>query len=266
MTKTDLCRRLLPPRLALALAIAALVAGRAAGAEPAQREVVLREAVSGPVIVTYASVLPAASAPPDGVRAAAGRVVDGIAGRAELSAATFYHEDRAPALLWIRKQMDGRRRRGLPLRLILAGDGAGATEAAETARTLLLHNRDFVIDLLLTVDAVKADRYGSSAAYAAGNALVRGLPGVEASFTAYTAAPAPDGRALLAHINYYQTESTAMHGDAMPRAENHRIADGTGILGHDNAADFALPNLVADLRFAVAQSLRAAARPGGAPR
>ncbi len=136
---------------------------------------------------------------------------------------------------------------------IFAGHGLGATEASETARELLFQERNFDILLLLTVDAVKSSRYGGPA-YSAGNAIVNRLPGVSHSFTAYSAAPAPDGRQVWAHINYYQTKSINLHGAAMPYAENHLLADWTGVLNHGNADDFAMPNLTADLRYAIARS------------
>ncbi len=262
MTKADPAA-LRSAAAALCLALAALAAGCAGGgtgkspgsadpfAEPRSRREsadIVREDSVGPVIVSYASAPLARNAPPDGVRAAVLRAI----GDERLSAACFHWEEREAALRWIREQMDVRRRDGRPARVILAGHGLGATEASETARELLFRERDFEITLLLTVDAVKSSRYGG-AAYAAGNAIVNRLPGVSHSFTAYDAAPVPDGRQVRAHINYYQNKSTTLHGAAMPGAENHLLADWTGVLNHGNADDFAMPNLIADLKYAVAR-------------
>ena len=212
---------------------------------------VLRDAPVGPIIVSYASSPLKQDSPPDGVRAA---VIHAI-GATQLSAACFFWTERELAMRWIREQMDARRKRGIPPRLILAGHGLGATEASETARELLFHERNFEIVLLLTVDAVKASKYGS-AAYVTGNAIVNRLPGVSHSFTAYDAAPAPDGKKVWAHINYYQDKSVNFHGSSMPKAENHRIADWTGLLNHGNADDFAMPFLVTDLKYAIARSMQ----------
>ncbi len=210
---------------------------------------VIRNSGTGPVAVTYISSRPKPGAPADGVRAALVQAM----GDMDCSAASFHWSERDRAMRWIREQLDERRRRSLPPRLLLAGHGLGATEASETARDVLFGDRDVEIVLLLTVDAVKTNKIGSAAAVT-GTAIAKRIPGVDHNFTAYDAAPEPDGRRFRAHINYYQTKSAYYHGTAMPRAENHRIDDWTGLLNHGNADDFALTFLIADLR----QALRAA--------
>lgn len=213
---------------------------------------IIRAADTGPVVVIYASHPLKPGSPPDGVRSAFLRTV----GDAECSAASFYYSEQTRALRWVQDQLNERRRRRMPPRLILAGHGLGATEASETAREIIFNDRDVEIVLLLTVDAVKTGKLGSAAGVT-GNAIARRIPGVEHSFTAYDAAPEPDGRQLWDHVNYYQTRSVYNHGTSMPYAENHRVDDWTGLLNHGNADDFSLTFLIADFR----QALRAAAAP-----
>lgn len=212
---------------------------------------IIRAESTGPVIVVYASYPLKKDAPPDGVRTAVYRSID----QYPCSAAAFYYSERDKAMGWIKEQLDMRRRRSQPPRLILAGHGLGATEASETVREILFHDRDVQIVLLLTVDAVKTGRF-THAAGVTGNLLSRRIPGVNHSFTAYDASPQPDGNRLWAHINYYQSNSVYYHGTAMPYAENHPLSDWTGMLNHGNADDFALPNLVVDLRQAIVGSLQ----------
>lgn len=243
---------------ALAAALLAFAAGCGREVEPfpepgasGESAEIIRAEATGPVIVAYASYPLKRGAPPDGVRTAVYRAI----GNTRLSAASFFYSERDIAIDWVREQLDLRRRRNLPPRIILAGHGLGATEAAETAREILFHDRDVQIVLLLTVDAVKTGRL-SHAAGVTGNVLSRRIPGVNHSFTAYDAAPPPDGNRLWAHINYYQTNSVNYHGTAMPGAENHQLTDWTGLLNHGNADDYAFSFLVGDLRHAIAESLR----------
>ena len=256
MTKTDF--RFFPILIAFCLVPALFCGGCLdSGVEPfaepkdiRESTDILRTTETGPIIVTYTSYPIRREAPPDGVRAA---VIQAM-GRTALSAATFFWSERELAMGWIREQMELRRLRGEPVRLILAGHGLGATEASETARELLFQDREFEIVLLLTVDAVKTGRIGSAAGVT-GNAIVKRLPGVSHSFTAYDAAPEPDGKRVWSHINYYQDRSV-YHGTAMPKAENHLIADWSGLLNHGNADDFAKQYMVADFRYAIRESLK----------
>lgn len=250
----------LPRSLFLSLAAAILVAatGCFTEVEPfpepgglSETTEVIRAESTGPVIVSYASYPLKRGAPPDGVRVAVFRAI----GSTPCSAAAFFWSERDIALGWIEEQLILRRRRGEPPRLILAGHGLGATEASETAKEVLFRDRDVEITLLLTIDAVKTGRIGHAAGVT-GNVLSRRIPGMNHSFTAYDAAPPPDGKTLLAHINYYQANSIYYHGTSMPGAENHLLGDWTGLLNHGNVDDFAIAYLVADLRQAIARSLR----------
>lgn len=256
MTKTDPTLR--GTLLALLLAALLVVGGCGGDVEPFpepggvnESSDVVREGTTGVIVVTYASFPLRKNAPPDGVRLAMMRSL----GRIPCSAASFYWTERPLALRWIQEQLDMRRRNGETPRMILAGHGLGATEAAETAREILFQERDVEIVLLLTVDAVKAGRM-NSAAGVTGNAIFSRLPGINHSFTAYDAAPAPDGKRVWSHINYYQDNTAYYHGTAMPAAENHRLNDWTGLLNHGNSDDFAMPMLVVDLRQALEKGSR----------
>lgn len=245
---------------AFALALAAFVLVVAAGCFQNSQPVpepdktgdssqIHRTSGRGPIIVSFSSYPMRPGAPPDGVRAAIIKTVE----ERPCSAATFYWTERERVDHWLDDQMEERRLRNLPVRLILAGHGLGATEASELAKDLLYRDRDVEVTLLLTIDAVKRNRLGSAAG-ATGNMITKRIPGVDHNFTAYDAAPKPDGRRLRAHINYYQSKSTYYHGAPMPFAENHRLDDWTGLLNHGNADDFAHTFLLADLRQALAEA------------
>lgn len=213
---------------------------------------VLRNSATGPIIVTYAPFPFQSAAPEDGVR----RAVAAVIGRAPCSAASFHYTEKATAERWLREQMEARRRNGWPVRVILAGHGLGGTEAAETARDIIVKDSSAEIVLLLTVDAVKPGRI-NYATGAAGAAVTR-ISGVKLnmSLVAYDMAPAPDGIRFWSHINYYQTQNSIYHGSSMPGAENHLLDDWSGYLNHGNVDDFAFPLLTADLRAAIARGLR----------
>lgn len=244
-------RRIFPVLCALCLALAGCGGEIDAFPDPggaSESGQILREAPMGPILVVYTPYPLRAGAPADGVR----RALEASLGRLPCSAAAFHWSEREMAERWIKEQMEIRRHRGRPVRLVLAGHSLGATEAAETARDLLFREKDVVIPLLLTVDAVKTSRIGSSAAVA-GAVVVNRLPGVSLSLTAYEAAPVPDGQRLWSHINYYHRNSV-YHGSAMPGAENHLLDDWSGYLNHGNIDDFAYPLLVADFRASLARA------------
>lgn len=213
---------------------------------PGDSSRVIRTSAQGPILLSFTSSPIHEGAPPDGIRAAIQRSID----KRQCSAATFFWTERDRTRRWLTDQFELRRTANQPVQLILAGHGLGATEVCELAKELMRQVKDVEIVLLLTVDAVKTNRIGSAAAVT-GNALTKRIPGVEHNFTAYDAAPVPDGKKLLAHVNYYQSKSIYYHGTAMPHAENHRLDDWTGLLNHGNADDFAYTFLVTDIRLAL---------------
>lgn len=256
MTRTDAGRFILIAALLLAVCLAG--GGCMKGVDPFPEpgglddsSQILRTEGRGPIVLSFASYPMRPGTPPDGVRAAIMKTI----GSVPCSAATFYWTENERFRRWFGDQADERRARGLPVRLILAGHGLGATEACELAKDILYNDRDVEIVLLLTVDAVKTNRLGSAAA-ATGNVLTKRIPGIDHSFTAYDAAPEPDGKRLWSHVNYYQAKSTYYHGTAMPHAENHRLDDWTGLLNHGNADDFAYTFLLTDLRQALSEGSR----------
>lgn len=255
MTRTDLMRALIPVLLILILPFGG---GCNREVEPfpepggvSESSDVVRDAQRGCIVVTYASYPLRNGAPPDGVRLAMTRSLGNI----PCSAASFYWTERPLAMRWLQEQLEMRRRRGEIPRVLLAGHGLGATEAAETARELLAREQDVQIVLLLTVDAVKTGRI-NSAAGVTGNAIVTHLPGVNYSFTAYDSAPSPDGKRLWSHVNYYQDKTPYYHGTAMPGADNHLLIDWTGLLNHGNSDDFAMPMIAVDFRQALERGSR----------
>ncbi|MCL2000735.1 MAG: hypothetical protein FWG74_04805 [Planctomycetes bacterium] len=214
---------------------------------------VLRRSDYGPIVISFASYPLRDGVPPDGVAFAVLRAAGGY----PVSAAVFYWSERGRAERWLEEQMAVRRSLGQPIRLIFAGHGLGATEAAEATRGLLLRTPDAEVALLLTVDAVKPGKVERAAAIT-GSALFNlgGMPGVKIGLTAYDSAPAPDGRRFWTHINYYQNQSLFYHGSSMPWAENHHIDDWTGLLNHGNADDFVFPLLLADIKAALERGSR----------
>lgn len=206
---------------------------------------VLRQGAAGCVLVSYASYPLRKDAPPDGVRAALMRAIDGQT----CSAAAFYWTENLMAERWIREQLARRAAAGRPQQLILAGHGLGATAAAETARAIMASMPEAQILLLLTVDAVKTGRISSTAGYA-GNQIANRM-GLRVNLVAYDGAPMPDNVRLLSHVNYYQNSSEYYHGAPMPGASNHHIADTSGVLNHADIDDFILPLAESDIAAAL---------------
>lgn len=205
----------------------------------------LRLDTAGCVIVSFSSNHFGKDAPPDGVRAAVLRATDSE----RCSAASFVWTETASARRWAQEQLSIRAAAGRPQKLILAGHGTGASTAAETARAVMATRPDVQIVLLLTVDAVKTGRISSTAGYA-GNQIANRV-GWNVNLVAYDNAPAPDGARLLSHINYYQNESGYYHGAPMPSAENHLVADTSGLLNHGDVDDFVVPLVTADIATAI---------------
>lgn len=248
MTKPDR-PALLPALLISLMAAAGCGAGKVdpfpAPGNVTEAAVIMRQSDLGPVVIVFTPFPLENDAPPDGVRAAALRAADGRS----CSLAAFHWTERAMAERWAGEQMENRRLRGTRPELVLAGHSLGATTAAETARDVVLGRPDALISLLLTVDAIKTGRIGSAAGVT--GAFIISASGLKTNLTAYDSAPPPDGARLLRHANYHQGGGL-YHGAAMTNAENHLLADSSGLLNHANADDFAFPMLVREFRSAMA--------------
>ncbi len=171
-----------------------------------------------------------------------------------LSAGIFHEKERDRARRWLLGEIRHRRRAGYTPRLVLGGHAAGATAAGELAGDLLDREPDVVIELLLTVDAVKSTAMGTTTGVA-GTLLTLNnpIPGKTAHFVAWDGTPDVDGRRLLAHVNYYQTETGLAHGARIRSAsENHHVTSTPAeAVNHGNIDDFAYPLLRADLAGAL---------------
>jgi hypothetical protein len=185
-------------------------------------------------------------------------LLDAYAG-VPLSAAVFHETERERALRWLVGEIRHRRRNGRTPRLVLAGHAAGATAAGEIARHVLRREPAAVVELLLTVDAVKSTAVGATTGVA-GTLLTLNnpLPGQTAHFVAWSDTPPVDGRRLLQHVNYYQTETGLAHGARIRSAsENHHVTSTPGeAVNHGNIDDFAYPLLRADLATALRHARR----------
>ncbi len=207
---------------------------------------IYRRSSLGPIVVIFTPYPIEPLSPPDGVREAAIRAVGGRS----CSVAAFYWPERSLSERWIADQLELRIEMGTPLNIILAGHSLGATAAAETARFVMHNHPEAAISLLLTVDAIKTGKIGSTAG-TAGAVIAGSIPGVKTNLTAYDSAPAPDGRKLLRHVNYFQQNSSLYHGVNMPDAENRPLHDSSGLLNHGNADDFAVPLMTQDFVHAL---------------
>lgn len=255
VTKIDL----LPCAAAIVLLSVALLLG-GCSAEPeafpdpgnvTESVEIIRRSETGHIVIAFSSYPLRADAPPDGVRSAIVRAI----GRYPCSAAVFYWSERQLSDKWLREQIAIRFPRGEVPRIILAGYGLGATEAAETARALANDPSGIIVSLLVTVDALKTNRF-TSAAGVTGSVIAGRIPGVKNNFTAYDSAPIPDGMRLLRHVNYFQRTTSLYHGAPMHGAENHLITDASGLLNHGGVDDIAAPLVASDIMAVFAREAR----------
>lgn len=135
--------------------------------------------------------------------------------------------------------------------IAVAGYGGGGASAGETVRRILREREDVRIDLLVTVDAIRKGAIplakGTTASLVT---LDRPIGGRGRSFFAYSAAPRPDGKRFLRHVNYYQTHSAFLRGASIPGAsENYEIVRRwDGAVRHGNIDSYAAALVAADLR------------------
>lgn len=108
------------------------------------------------------------------------------------------------------------------------------------------------ITVLVTIDAIQKGYLRSGKRMAAQFLVGEGIFGQRTRWCAFRDAPAPDGRRLRRHVNFYQLDSPYLHGDRMPYAkENHevRIDDGKAV-GHGNLDNFLVEMVVEEIRRA----------------
>jgi len=224
--------------------------------EPTERARLIRQADQGVVAVVLAPHPLSADAPPDGVH----RALVTAAQSAPCAAAAFLYTERVQAERWILSECARRRQAGIAPRVVLAGHSLGATEAGELAKRLLAATPDIVVEMLVTVDAVKTGTIGATTGMSATVlTLANPIPGKDVYFLAYSGTPRADGTRVRSHVNYYQLETKLYHGAPIGGAsENHRIqADPARSLSHATVDDHAFPMVLSDLRHALRQ--------GGAP-
>ncbi len=215
---------------------------------PGRRSFIIEAADRGPIVLIF----PGRSAPTDdrtlGIRCTALRIAEKVEG----SVAIFSWMRYRSAKEWVRREAGKRRARGQPVRLALVGHSWGGQTAGRFAREAL---RDGLVDrvpVLITIDAICKGYV---------NCGLRQMPSIlslevlfphRLKLAAFWRTPRPDGRRLLRHVNYYQTDSPHLCGRSIPTAtENHRVwLDSGREPGHGN-----LDNLVAEL---VAEDVRRA--------
>ena len=205
----------------------------------------------GPVLLAFSASPPNPEAPPEGLRRAMAR----LTAERDCAAALFPHAESGEAWRWLEEQFLRRRHLSVAPRLVLIGHGLGGTQAAEFAKRVLRDpkQRDVVIELLVTIDAVKNGMVSKpmGIASAAVNRATPILPTGRLDFIAYNSAPRVDGKRLRAHANYYQPDNTLMHGGPMDGAANQRLLGPAGAVTHENADQYALPYLIADVNHAL---------------
>jgi pimeloyl-ACP methyl ester carboxylesterase len=215
---------------------------------PGRNSFIVEQAERGPIVLIF----PGRSAPTDdrtlGIRCTALR----ISGKVEGSVAIFSWRHYRHAKEWVRREAGKRRARGKPVRLALVGHSWGGQAAGRFARQSLKEGLVDRVQVLITIDAI-CKGYVTCA--------LRQMPSIlslelffphRLKLAAFRDTPRPDGRSLLRHVNYYQTDSPHLCGAPIPTAtENHRVwLDSGREPGHGN-----LDNLVAEL---VAEDVRRA--------
>lgn len=210
---------------------------------------VIRSSPDGPVLLVFCDAPLDPRTPPDGVRRAAMALAEQTPA---LSAAAFYQGSQRQGEKWMAGELARRRARGISPRAMLAGAGVSGTAASEAAWRLLREQPDVVIDLLVTVDAVKTGTVARTAGIAtAAIKTANPIPVAKVDTIAYENAPRPDGVRLRVHTNYYQTKTKLLHGAPMPGATlNHAVEGPGGTVNHGNVDDYAYPMMLADFERA----------------
>jgi pimeloyl-ACP methyl ester carboxylesterase len=200
-------------------------------------------------------VFPGRSAPTDdrtlGIRGAALR----IAGKVEGSVAIFSWRRYDLAREWVRREAGKRRAAGEPAELALIGHSWGGQAAGRFAVEALGAGEVDRVPVLVTIDAICMGYVKSSLYQLPSLFSLEILFPHRLKLAAFRGTPAPDGRRLVRHVNYYQTDSPQLCGAPIPTAtENHQVwLDAGREPGHGN-----LDNIVAEL---VAEDVRRAFLP-----
>lgn len=221
--------------------------------EALQREI-LRSSRQGIIILILTPHPMIAGAPAGGVRRAAVEA----ARHGPCSAAAFPVKRIREAQRWLQGEVRARQATGQEAHLVLGGHSWGATAASETTKWILKHEPATVVDLLVTVDAIKSSTLGHTTGLTTTILTLNNpIPGKQSNWIAYDDTPEVDGARLLAHTNYYQAESALYHGARISTAtENYRIErDPAERVNHGNVDDLVYPYVVADLCAAVEQGM-----------
>jgi pimeloyl-ACP methyl ester carboxylesterase len=215
---------------------------------PGKRSFIVEEAGRGPIVLIF----PGRSAPTDdrtlGIRGTALRISEKVEG----SVAIFSWKHYPRAREWVRREAAKRRARGEPARLAVVGHSWGGQSAGRFVREALREGLVDRVAVLVTIDAICKGYLRSSLYQLPSILTLEILFPHRLKLTAFRSTPPPDGRRLLRHVNYYQTDSPHLCGAPIATAtENHRVLLDSGREpGHGN-----LDNLVAEL---VAEDVRRA--------
>lgn len=197
---------------------------------------VISERATGPIVIVFPGRSSRTDDPTLGIRQMALRIAAGANG----SVAIFSWREMTTARKWLETQAAARRAAGQPARVALVGHSWGGAAAANLAQELLASPAVDAVTLLATIDAIQQGYVVAGAEIAAGAGAGEGVFGQRLELAAFKHAPAPDGKKLLKHVNYYQLDSPYLHGGPIPTAtENHEVwFDHGKELGHGNLDNF----------------------------
>lgn len=169
------------------------------------------------------------------------------------STAIFSWQTAEDACEWVRREALKRRRRGETARLGLIGHSWGGDVSSRMATRFMREDTVDEITLYVTLDAITQGFVKCGAETALSMLLLEGVLPHRLPLMAFRNTPAPDGKKLKRHINYYQVDSTHLHGYHIPTAtENHEVWFDRGHeIGHGNMDNFIIPLVVEDMRRAL---------------
>jgi len=242
--------------LALCAAAAALLsAGCGAGMTeipppgvPLPLGYVVRERPAGPIVVIF----PGRSSPTDDVTLGIRETALGIAERVDGSVALFSWKVYDLARDWTAREAALRWARGERVRLALVGHSWGGEAASRFATELLEGGLVDEVSVLVTIDAIDQGYVKNTFELLAGIFCLEWLFGHRPPFMAFRGTPEPDGERIVRHVNYYQLDSSMLHGQWIPSAsENHEVWFSRGDeIGHGNIDNFIVDLVAEDVRRA----------------